>query len=250
MVIDTGPIMDSSGFFFILITGVIVIALSYALDHVWAAAMPARMIYLFMRLPGVVVHECAHIAGCLITGARIQKVILFSKDGGSVTHTRPLLPFIGDVIISTAPLFLLPLALFFISWIFVTFLGCIIPAFPSSLGSPDTLIHFGESVTSTFTDNLLTRFNGWFLLYLYLTVSLVLSIAPSPQDMKNAAAGIILLTLAGVLAAGSGIPEAVDLLTGLVLLIGDGFTLGLIYGLLALAVSLPLIFWYGYSHRS
>jgi hypothetical protein len=250
MFIDTGTIMDSSGFFFILITGVIVVALSYALDHVWAGAMPSRTIYLFMRLPGVVVHECAHIAGCLITGARIQRVVLFSEEGGSVTYARPLIPFIGDVIISTAPLFLLPLALLFITWVFGTFLGCFFPAFPVSLDSPETFIRYGESVSGTFTDNLLTRFNGWFLLYLYLTVSFVLSIAPSPQDMKNAAAGIILLTLAGFLATVSGIPAAVDLLTGLVRLLGNGFTLGLIYGLLALAVSLPLIFWYGYSHCS
>lgn len=242
-------IMDTSGFLLIIITGISVIALSYALDHLWAAAMPARAIYLFIRLPGVVLHECAHIIGCLVTGARIRKLVLFSKDGGSVTYSHPLLPYIGDVIISTAPLFLLPLALSFLSWVFGTFLGCAFPAFPATLASPEVLVDLANAIAGTFSENLLTRFNGWFLLFLYLTISLVLSVAPSPQDMKNAAAGMILMILAGVLVAGSGIPSAVSVLAGLVRLLGYGFTLGLVYGLVALAVSLPLLVWYAFRHR-
>lgn len=242
--------MDTSGFLLILITGISVIALSYALDHLWAAAVPARAIYLFIRLPGVVLHECAHILGCLVTGARIRKVVLFSKDGGFVAYSRPLLPYIGDVIISTAPLFLLPLALSFITRVFGTFLGCVFPAFPAALQSPLVLVDLGKAIAGTFSDNLLTRFNGWFLLYLYLTLSLVLSIAPSPQDMKNAIAGMILMILAGVLIVWSGIPSVVSILAGLVRLLGYGFTLGLVYGLVALIVSLPLLVWFAYRHHS
>ena len=242
--------MDISGFLFIFITGIIVIALSYALDHIWAAAMPARLIYLLIRFPGVVLHECSHIIGCLITGARIQKVILFSQNGGSVTCTRPRLPYIGDVIISTAPLFLLPLVLSFLTWIFGFFLGCVFPVFPATVESPEVLVELGKAVFYTFSDNLIIRFNGWFLLYLYLTVSLVLSVAPSTQDMKNAGAGMMLLILAGVLVVWSGIPWAVYLMTELIRLLGYGFTLGVVYGLVALTVSLPLLFWYAYTYHS
>jgi hypothetical protein len=242
--------MDFYGFLLIIITTIIVIALSYSLDHLWAAAMPVRAIYLFVRLPGVVLHECAHIIGCLVTGARIHKVVLFSKDGGSVTYTRPLLPYIGDVIISTAPLFLLPLALSCITWVFGTFLGCVFPAFPATIGSPEVLMDLVNVIFSTFSDNLLIRFNGWFLLYLYLTTSLVLSVAPSTQDMKNAAVGSILLILTGMLVVWSGIPWAVFALAGLVSIFGYGFTLGFVYGLVALTVSLPLLFWYVYKHHA
>jgi hypothetical protein len=242
--------MSAGGFLFIFITGVIVITLSRALDRLWAVAIPVRAIYLFIRLPGVVLHECSHIAGCLLTGAQIRNVVLFSKDGGSVTYSRPRLPYLGDVIISTAPLFLLPLALSLITWAFGSYLGCIFPAFPGMPGSTDTLAGLGAAVFSTFSDNLIVRFNGWFLLYLYLTVSLVLSVAPSTQDMKNAAAGSILLMLAGILIAASGIPQAVSLLDELVRLLGYGCMLGLVYGLVALCVSLPLLFWYAYTHRS
>jgi hypothetical protein len=248
--INTREIMSISGFVFIFITGIIVIVLSYALDRLWAVAMPARAIYLFMRLPGVVLHECSHIIGCLLTGARIHNIVLFSRDGGSVTYSSPRLPYIGDVIISTAPLFLLPLALSLVTRAFELYLGCVFPAFPALLESADALSGIGMTVFGTFSDNLLVRFNGWFLLYLYLTVSLVLSVAPSTQDMKNAAAGSILLVLAGVLIAGSGIPRAISLLDELVRLLGYGFTLGAVYGLVALFVSLPLLFWYAYKHRS
>jgi hypothetical protein len=68
--------------------------------------------------------------------------------------------------------------------------------------------------------------------------------------MKNAAAGLILITLAGVLIAWSGIPWAVSVLAELVRLLGEGFTLGLVFGLVAFAVSLPLLVWYAYKHGS
>jgi hypothetical protein len=236
--------MDTSGVLLILITVIIVIAISYALDRLWAAALPVRAIYLFIRFPGVVLHECSHIIGCMVTGARIRKVVLFSKEGGSVTYFRPLLPYIGDVIIGTAPLVLLPLALSFITWIFGTFLGCLFPALPVALASPASFIELEEAIVATFSDNLIVRLNGWFLLYLYLTLSIVLSIAPSTQDIKNAALGILILSLAGMLVLWSNFPLAISLLDELVRLVGYGFALGLAFGLVGLTASLPLLIWY------
>lgn len=247
---NTQEIMDISGYLFIFIAGVIVIAISYALDRLWAVAMPVRPLYLIIRLPGVVLHECAHIIGCLVTGARVHHVVLFAKDGGSVTYARPKIPFIGDVIISTAPLFLLPLALSFITWIFGVYLGCVFPAYPAALTSANDLFDLTRAIFSTFSNNLVTRFNGWFLLYLYLTTSLVLSTAPSQQDMKNAAVGSGLLLIAGTLLVWSGIPLVTAGIDELMRLLGYGFTLGLVYGLVALIVSLPLVIWYIHKHNS
>jgi hypothetical protein len=98
--------------------------------------------------------------------------------------------------------------------------------------------------------NLVTQFNGWFLLYLYLTTSLVLSTAPSVQDMKNAAIGFFLILLLGILIIWSGIPLVVDLLTRFLYLLQIGFSLGLVYGLIALIISLPLLIWSGYTRSS
>jgi bacteriorhodopsin len=98
--------------------------------------------------------------------------------------------------------------------------------------------------------NLLTHFNGWFLLYLFLTISLVLSTAPSSQDLKNAAIGIFLLFTAVILVVWSGFSPLVYLLDGGMFLLGIGFTLGFVYGSIALIISSPLILWYGYTRNS
>jgi hypothetical protein len=242
--------MDTSRFLLVIMTGTAVIAISYALDQIWAATMPVQTIYYLVRAPGVVLHECAHIIGCLLTGARIVNIVFFSKEGGSVTYTRPIVPYIGDVIISMAPLFAIPLMLFVLTGIFGSYLGCIFPVFPSTVNSPGSLLLVWESIATSFSANLVTRFNGWFLLYMYLTISLVLSVAPSKEDMKNAAVGFLLICLAGIMILWSGIAVAENLLAEMIHLLGIGFTLGLVYGCIALAISLPLIFWYAYTHRS
>ena len=236
--------MDSAGVVLAASTGAVVMALSYALDHLWASAIPFRSLYLLIRAPGVVLHECSHMIGCLLTGARIRQVTLFSGAGGSVTYSRPVVPIIGDVLISTAPLFLLPLVLSLITLAFSRYCGCTFPVFPPVIESMENLPGLLSSIAGTFSDNLIARFNAWFLVYLYLTISLVLSFAPSTQDIRNAAAGSAVLILAAVMVMWSGIPGAVAVLDSLVRLLGYGFTLGLVYGFVALAASAPVVAWY------
>ena len=95
-----------------------------------------------------------------------------------------------------------------------------------------------------FTQNFIIRFNPWFLLYLYLTLTLVLSVAPSTQDIKNAAIGISIITFLGILLIWSSIPVAVNLMEGITFLVGISFTLGFLFGIIALVISSPLIVWY------
>jgi hypothetical protein len=134
------------------------------------------------------------------------------------------------------------------TWVFSRYLGCSFPAYPLTLDTADAIITLGGGILGTFTQNLLVQFNGWFLLYLYLTVSLILSVAPSMQDIKNAAVGISILVLAGVLILWSQVPFAIDILVWMMRMLGIGFTLGLGFGLVALVVSSPLIL--VYIHRS
>ena len=108
--------MEIGAFLIVIATGIAVMILSLLLDHLWAQVLPVRFLYYILRCPGVVVHECSHILGCILTGASIKKVVFFSKEGGSVTYTKPKIPVIGDVIISTAPLFVIPLVLFALTW--------------------------------------------------------------------------------------------------------------------------------------
>ncbi len=60
----------------------VVIVISLALDILWARVIPLRSFYYVIRAPGVIVHECSHILGCLITGAKVKKVVFFSERGG------------------------------------------------------------------------------------------------------------------------------------------------------------------------
>lgn len=242
--------MENTGFFAVFLMGIAVIAISFLLDHIWAAAMPLRFLYYAIRAPGVIVHECAHILGCFLTGAQVRHVVLFSREGGSVTYSRPRLPYIGDVVISTAPLFVLPLLLSFLTLFFATYLGCIFPDFPVSILSVGSLYEVCLAIPVALVTNLVTQFNGWFLLYLYLTTSLVLSTAPSVQDMKNAAIGFLLMLLLGIIIIRSGIPLLVDILSWFIHLLQIGFSLGLVYGLIALIISLPLLIWSGYTRSS
>jgi heme/copper-type cytochrome/quinol oxidase subunit 3 len=99
-------------------------------------------------------------------------------------------------------------------------------------------------IMEMFSQNLVVRFNPWFLLYLYLTLSLVLSAAPSLQDIRNAATGTCILTAAGVLIYWSAIPWAVSILSEITRIMGMGFTLGLAFGLTALVISVPLMIVY------
>ena len=241
--------MEALSFFIVIATGIVVMLISTMLDHLWAQVLPMRAFYYLIRAPGVVVHECSHILGCLLTGASITNIVFFSKDGGSVTYTRPKLPVLGNVIISSAPLFCIPLFLTGLAWIFSAYLGCTFPAFPASIDSAGTLHSLGIDIVELFRQNLVANFHPWFLLYLYLTLSLVLSVAPSRQDIRNAAVGIVLIALSGLLIFLSAIPWAVSTLWQVTSIVGMGFALGLAFGLIAFVISLPPLAWYIWTHR-
>jgi hypothetical protein len=242
--------MESLSFLIVIATGIAVMLISTMLDYLWAQVSPLRIFYYAIRAPGVIVHECSHILGCIVTGAAITNVVFFSKDGGSVTYSRPKIPVLGDVVISSAPLFCIPLVLVGLTWCFSQFLGCTFPAFPVTIDSANTLQDLAAGIVALFTLNLVSAFHPWFLLYLYFTLSLVLSVAPSTQDLTNAAIGIVLIALAGLLIFLSGVPWAVSMLWQITYVIGMGFSLGLTFGLIALVISLVPMAWYLYTRSS
>jgi len=231
-------------FLMVILTGICLIGISLALDLLWARVIPLRSFYYGIRAPGVIVHECSHIFGCLLTGAKVKKVVFFSEKGGSVTYTSSKIPYLGDVVISTAPLLCIPLVLAGCTWAFSQYLGCVFPPLLMGIDSMDALFGLLIGIVGMFTRNLIVRFNPWFLLYLYLTLTLVLSLAPSTQDMKNAAVGVGILTLVGILILWSSLPLAVTLLEGITRLVGIGFAFGLMSVLIALVISSPFIVWY------
>jgi hypothetical protein len=236
--------IHAAPFLLVILTGIGLIGISLALDVLWARVIPLRSFYYFIRAPGVIVHECSHIFGCLITGAKVKKVVFFSEKGGSVTYTSSKIPYLGDVVISTAPLLCIPLLLAGCTWVFSRYLGCVFPPLPMGIASTDALLGLCIGIIGMFTRNLIIQFNPWFLLYLYVTLTLVLSLAPSTQDMKNAAIGIGMITLVGILILWSNLSLAVTLLEEITRLIGIGFAFGLMSEIIALVISSPLMIWY------
>jgi hypothetical protein len=231
-------------FLVVIITGLVVMGLSRLLDHVWARAFCSSWLYFLVCAPGIIVHECSHVIGCLITGAKIKNVVLISRDGGMVTYAPPAIPLFGNVIISTAPLFFLPLVLAALTWIFGTYGGCI---FSSAIPSLDSFASFSSLVVmigQTLYQNIFVTFNGWFLLYLYLVTSLVLSFSPSTQDLKNAVVGILILIIAGFCLLAAGIPVITGIFLAVIGMFGTGLSIGFAFELLALIVSLPALVFY------
>ena len=228
-------------FLTVVLTGIFVMVISMVLDRFWSRALSMRGLYYLISAPGVVVHECTHIAGCLITGAKIKKVVFFSEQGGSVTYQSPKVPLLGNVIIGTAPLFGIPLVLAGLTWLFGTYFGCTLFSSVPSLTSLDGAGALLSSALLILYENLVVEFNGWFLLYLYLTISLVLSLSPSMQDIKNALAGLVILTLLGLLVIASGIPLLIDVLGSVMTLFATGLALGFAFELIALIVTVPVM---------
>ena len=235
-------------FLIVVLLGIGVIAISLVLDILWAQVIPLRSLYYVIRAPGVIVHECSHILGCIITGAKIKKVVFFSQEGGSVTYTPSKIPYIGNVVISTAPLVCIPIVLAGLTWVFSQYLGCVLPPMPIAVNSMDALYGLVITIAILFTQNFIVRFNPWIIVYLYFTVTLVLSLAPSAQDMKNAAIGMGIILIAGILILLSSLPSLVSILESIIRLIGIGFTFGLMFEIIALVISSPLMIWYLYKH--
>lgn len=167
------------------------ILLSYLLDRMWTYSL-AKYVYLVFAAPGIIIHELSHYAACKITGAKVTKVVLMSKTGGSVTHGKPKGGVMGQAFISMAPFIGIPLVLILLGLIFDHFLGCEI------IWEPDLSGNVGAVILNTFTSamdliwrNIIELRVYWFVIYLYTAASLTIALAPSKQDFKNAIWGLV-----------------------------------------------------------
>ena len=221
------------------------IVLSYLLDRLWAHSLN-RWVYIVFAAPGIIIHELSHYAACKLTGAQVSKVKLIGKDGGSVTHGPPRGGVFGQAFVSMAPFFGIPIVLLIIGLLFdrVAFFNCDLRWSNTFSGN------VGDMVISTFTSawdlivmNLWDNRSPWFLLYLYIAASLTTALAPSMQDFKNGAIGLIALFIVMIgwalvldrLLTGWEAPVA----TFLVDLFGWIVAVGLIMCLFGLVLGLP-----------
>jgi len=173
------------------------LALSCLTGHLWIRI--AGRVYPVIVLPGVIVHELSHAAGCLVTGATITRMTLFDVGRARVEHSRPRIPVVGQAVISLAPV---------AGGILVMWGLCVLvaPAQPFGLPSLPVAVSATPEGIGAFVQETATpvvRLVSGYLagldygrvrtyVYLYLLISVAITWGPSRQDLRNA-----LISLAG-----------------------------------------------------
>ncbi len=157
-------------FFVILVSGMSLLNLS-----LFRKNFPGKagVVLLF---PGIVIHEISHLFGCLITGAKVKEIKLFSLKGGYVKHRKPKVPIIGKPIISFFPLFIGLILIHFS----VAFLHLDLPY-------PDFSFAFFRDLFYELRPNF-SNYEFWG--FLYLIGSIIMCMIPSKRDLKNAIFGL------------------------------------------------------------
>ena len=128
----------------------------------------------FLYRIGVIVHELFHALFCVLTFAEIKEISLFSKEP-HVTYTKSKIPFLGNFLISVAPLF--------------GGLGLIFLVNKFFLADYFTLPQIGN-IKSIFLGpfHILSQINlfewqSWLTIFLLLNIGA--TIGPSFRDLKN-----------------------------------------------------------------
>jgi len=116
---------------------------------------------------GVFIHELSHATFCLLTGATITGGSIFSREP-HVIHSKPKLPFIGQLLISLAPI------VGGLSLLFLINKYCLVNYFKiPQLTAPLILL----------SQINLMNWQSWLMILLFLNVGAM--IGPSSQDLKN-----------------------------------------------------------------
>lgn len=168
----------------LLIYLVLIMVIGYFIN-VMTARMTGGWVYRILVAPGVIIHEFSHAIGCLVTGARIQSINVFKRDGGELKHTGSPIPIIGNVIISLMPIITGIAILYFLPNLLSE---AKLPqvSLLKDLDNYKLQIIDYKSVFSIFS-TLNSQFSviSWqFWAFIYLIFNLVATMAPSRQDIK------------------------------------------------------------------
>lgn len=155
----------------------IITLLSAVLDFILKNIFHGYSYRIFVA-PGVIIHELAHAVACLTTGAKVKEISFFDKKGGFVKHEKPKLPYIGPVIISSAPLIAGILLIFLIAKMIL-----LQPVAVSFSADPGNF----KRVLSSLGNIKLASIRNFIAFYILLSVSVTMT--PSMQDAKNAFVG-------------------------------------------------------------
>ncbi len=244
--------------YLILLIYIIVIMFIGFLVNLLTSKMMFGWVYRILVAPGVIIHEFSHAFGCIITGAHIQSINVFKRDGGELKHTGSPIPIIGNVVISLMPiivgivvLYFLPNLLFAHSTNALGVLSILKDEVaPPQINRLDDLNNFqfsifnfqspavetfsfttGQAILQSFStlNSQLSILSWQFWAFIYLIFNLAATMAPSKQDIK-----VIwwdLLVIAGIFYLLSIFNVTLNIATFLPL-----FVLSLVYSIIVLVI--------------
>ncbi len=200
------------------------ILVSFVLERIWSGIFSGRG-YQLVLFPGVVIHEFSHALGCLLSGAKVDEISLFSSKGSYVKHGKPKLPLIGSFVISFAPIAGGIASL----WVAAKPLGLVLPRVGASFSFDEV-----REMALFATDN----WESWpFWVFVYLTISIVICLVPSKQDLNNSALSAVFVLAAIVLINRFGPIDLDPIISN-----ASGIlAIGVFFGLMALALSFPIL---------
>lgn len=208
--------------FYLFIALILTVTLSFRISAGLAKNLNFG-IYRAILAPGIIIHELSHAVGCFITGARIVDLNLLDKNGGEVKHEQPAVPVLGMLIISTAPL---------VSGLLIVFL--LLNRVGVNINPDDINFNFRE-VMPLLNHMVQLLINiDWAkpinYLYIYLLISLTVTISPSKTDLIYALPGLVLILLLGIFIPQFSdlIPESLVIRLWLLVLIQFAIFLGLL----------------------
>ena len=211
---------------------VLIFGLSLALNNLWNKIL-FGIKYRFFIAPGIIIHEFSHALACFLTGAKIQEINLFSSQGGYIRHGSSKIPIIGKIFISFAPILGGIGALWLFTWLFN--LGFAFDGVDFS----QPFIHGLSTVIQGVPVFIQANWLSWqFWLFVYLSISIIICLIPSKQDLKNAFVGLLIVFILGIIFHYlSFLPYFLGVIFNQHL--GQMLALGVMLGFLALALSLP-----------
>lgn len=128
---------------------------------------------------GAFVHESSHALICIVTGAKIEEFTVFSEQP-RVVHRKSKLPFLGEVLISFAPIAGGLLFLFLVNRYVLGGYFTVPPSLFSGWHDWQTIL--AQPLVLLGQINLL-QWQSWVMILLFFNVGAMLG--PSTQDLKN-----------------------------------------------------------------
>jgi hypothetical protein len=142
---------------------------------------PIRTLYYI----GALVHELSHALLCVLTGAKIEEIVIFSSQP-HVTHRPSRIPVIGEALISIAPIAGGLLFLFLVNrYLLGNYFMLPQLAGQSGWSEPEKILTGFLAQVNIFT------WQSWVMIFLFFNVGAMLG--PSPRDLKNIWLALIVL---------------------------------------------------------